>query len=283
MWKKLRKAQNITRYIIIMFFLVTSVIYFILSGVGGDLLRWVAGIIEDAPPSYFEEKGWTDELSPKYICKMMGVSIGALLCAVIVFVRVFTAKPRAVYRYLRQNPQITEEMLEEDFRMATEFNASVWVGQEHTYIVNGLRVKIIKNRDIVWAYYRTEKPIETFFRRIGLLLTSIFSLFTNLFVVFGSEFGRKSELRYFCIDKKKGVLKIPQQCAIGILSIYAKNQPHMIIGYSKGLKKLYKKDLPAFLNQQYNEACRQYAVQGTEQYVPPMASSDWRRSYEERW
>lgn len=263
--------------------LFISITFLILSGVGGELFRWVVGIIQDAPPSYFEEKGWIDELSPKYIYRMMSVSVTALLCAIIVIVRIFTAKSHVVYQYLQKNPQITEEMLEEDFRMATNFMGNIWVGQGQTYIVKGLRVKIIKNRDIVWSYYRTEKSIETFFRRIGLLLSSILFLFANWFVVYGPEFGRKSELRYFCIDKKKGVLKIPQQSAIGILSIYAKTQPHMIIGYSKGLKKLYKKNLPEFLNQQYNEACRQYEVQGTQQYVPPMASSDWRKSYEERW
>ena len=115
---------------------------------------------------------------------------------------------------------------------------SLWAGHHYTVWLEGVKVKILDNTKLVWAYY---------YRVTGR---------QNI-----------SQVLTFDTDKKKVPINISKESGEKLLGVYLQTQPHMVIGYKSEIEKQYKKDFAGFLDIAYNPAKNgDYAQAGSSSY-----------------
>ncbi len=132
---------------------------------------------------------------------------------------------KAIQQYLQRDSSVSMATIEEDFGKAQLIGSEVWVGKRWTIYMQGNKAKILANKDLVWGYY---------FRRTGR--------------------NSVSEMRLFTREKNMFGINLSENNTQEALKIYTAEQPHMVIGYSKELEKMYNKDFNAFLGLRYNSA-----------------------------
>lgn len=135
---------------------------------------------------------------------------------------------KAIQQYLQKDSSVSMATIEEDFNQAQLIGSDVWVGKRWTIYMHGNKAKILANKDLVWGYY---------FRRTGR--------------------NSVSEMRLFTREKNMFGISLSEASTQEALKIYAAEQPHMVIGYTKELEKMYNKDFNAFLGLRYNSAARE--------------------------
>ena len=118
--------------------------------------------------------------------------------------------------------------IEQDFHQARLIGSEVWVGKRWTIYMQGNKARILANKDLVWGYY---------FRRTGR--------------------NSVSEMRLFTKEKDRFGINLSEGNTQEALRIYGEEQPHMVIGYSGELEKMYNKDFNGFLELKYNPAARE--------------------------
>lgn len=94
--------------------------------------------------------------------------------------------------------------------------------------MQGNKAKILANQNLIWGYY---------FRRTGR--------------------NSVSEMRLFTKERDRFGINLSEANTQEALRIYGAEQPHMVIGYSAELEKMYNKDFNAFLELKYNPATRE--------------------------
>ena len=159
---------------------------------------------------------------------MMAGAVLLIVFAVLSAVGLFNdSYSRSIQQYLQRDSSVSMATIEEDFNQARLIGSDVWVGKRWTIYMQGNKAKILANKDLVWGYY---------FRRTGM--------------------NSVSEMRLFTREKNMFGISLSEGNTQEALKIYSAEQPHMVIGYSKDLEKMYNKDFNAFLGLQYNSAPR---------------------------
>ncbi len=159
---------------------------------------------------------------------MMAGAVLLIVFAVLSAVGLFNdSYSRSIQQDLQRDSSVSMATIEEDFNQARLIGSDVWVGKRWTIYMQGNKAKILANKDLVWGYY---------FRRTGR--------------------NSVSEMRLFTREKNMFGISLSEGNTQEALKIYSAEQPHMVIGYSKDLEKMYNKDFNAFLGLQYNSAPR---------------------------
>ncbi len=159
-----------------------------------------------------------------------GLAIYAVMCAVGFFGNGYM---KDIQNYLQKDSSVSLAAIEADFNQARIFEKSVWVGRKWTVYMQGRNAFILPNKDLVWGYY---------FRRTGR--------------------NSVSEMRLYTAEKKLHHISLTEKNTQDALKIYLEEQPHMVIGYSKELEKLYNKKFNEFLDLKYNPAKRDISGEG---------------------
>ncbi|MCI8951391.1 MAG: hypothetical protein HFG49_15390 [Lachnospiraceae bacterium] len=156
-------------------------------------------------------------------------AVALLLFAVLSLFGLFSnAYIKNIHQYLQKDSTISMAAIEEDFNQARNIAKNVWVGRKWTIYMDGAKAKILANKELIWGYYY-------------------------------SRTGRNSvsEMRLYTKAKKLFHISLSEKDTQEILKIYAAEQPHMVVGYTSELEKMYNKNFNGFLELQYNPAMRE--------------------------
>lgn len=145
------------------------------------------------------------------------------VCTIVSHIR--TKGLGKIKKYLENHPGISMESLQDDFESAVKAGGDIWIGKDYTFYMSGFQARLFKNTEAVWAYY---------YKRTGR--NSI------------------SQVQVYLADKSVHNLNIAETLYPQIIECYQRNQPHMVLGYSKELQKLYEKNFDEFLNIRYRTA-----------------------------
>ncbi len=157
---------------------------------------------------------------------LMAAAAFLLLFAVLSGIGFFSnAYMKNIQQYLQKDSSVSLSSIEEDFKQAHLIDKTVWLGKKWTVYMTGNKAQIAVNKDLVWGYY---------FQRTGR--------------------NSVSEMRLFTKDKKQLHISLSEKHTQEALKYYVAEQPHMVVGYSSDLEKMYNKDFSAFLNLKYNPA-----------------------------
>lgn len=129
-----------------------------------------------------------------------------------------------VKRFVKKHPEISVDEIDLDYERGVEIESSR-VGKAYTYVFKGSKANILKNDEIIWAYLKriTHK--------------------TN-----GIKTGVTYEVLIATKDKKPHDIPMDSEDGVyAVLEELSKHNPHIVLGYSDELKKMYKKDYDAFL------------------------------------
>lgn len=162
----------------------------------------------------------------------MGIALLALIFVIVEIVKLCgNGFSKPIRNYLQEHPELDISAIEMDFSMGQQIGKTkVWVGKRWTVYVAGTKARLWDNQEIVWAYYYRQRG------RSGV-----------------------SQLRAFPLEGKMQCINLSEKDAKQILDIYSNEQPHMVVGYSDELQKLYNKDRQAFLNLKYHSDTQQQA------------------------
>ncbi len=155
------------------------------------------------------------------------ILLGAIffVCLAIILIRVFSgAYISKVKRFVKKHPEISVDEIDLDYERGVEIESSR-VGKAYTYVFKGSKANILKNDEIIWAYLKriTHK--------------------TN-----GIKTGVTYEVLIATKDKKPHDIPMDSEDGVyAVLEELSKHNPHIVLGYSDELKKMYKKDYDAFL------------------------------------
>lgn len=160
---------------------------------------------------------------------LMAAAAFLIVFAILSAVGLFSdSYSKAIQQYLQKDSSVSMATIEEDFNQAQLIGSDVWVGKRWTIYMQGNKAKILANKDLIWGYY---------FRRTGR--------------------NSVSEMRLFTREKNMFGISLSEASTQEALRIYTAEQPHMVIGYTKELEKMYNKDFNAFLGLRYNSAARE--------------------------
>ena len=160
---------------------------------------------------------------------MMAGAVGLAVFAALSVAGLFSdSYSKSIQQYLQRDSSVSMAAIEQDFHQARLIGSEVWVGKRWTIYMQGNKARILANKDLVWGYY---------FRRTGR--------------------NSVSEMRLFTKEKDRFGINLSEGNTQAALRIYGEEQPHMVIGYSGELEKMYNKDFNGFLELKYNPAARE--------------------------
>ncbi len=160
---------------------------------------------------------------------MMAGAVGLAVFAALSVAGLFSdSYSKSIQQYLQRDSSVSMAAIEQDFHQARLIGSEVWVGKRWTIYMQGNKARILANKDLVWGYY---------FRRTGR--------------------NSVSEMRLFTKEKDRFGINLSEGNTQEALRIYGEEQPHMVIGYSGELEKMYNKDFNGFLELKYNPAARE--------------------------
>ncbi len=171
----------------------------------------------------------TDKIGGQNTALFWVMTAGAGLCLIWFVINVAhmfgNAYLSKVNAYLQKESTVSMADLDADFSQAhLLINKNFWLGRKWTIYMQGYKVRILDNRNLIWGYY---------YRRTGR--------------------NSVSELRLFDTKKTQYGISMSEQCAHEALGYYSAEQPHMITGYSDELEKMYRKNFQDFLKLRYDQ------------------------------
>lgn len=188
-----------------------------------DLEEYIPGIT-DAAVAYYVDTESVNRVPDAFIFLIYLICIFGLVMIVISAVQLATNKAeKNLNKFIEANPGVTQEQIDSDMRSAVNIGNVLWSGERFTVWLEGVKIKIIDNKKLVWAYY---------YRVTGR--------------------HSVSQVWAFDINKKKTAINLSKDSADKLLNAYMQTQPQMVIGYKSEIEKQYKKDFEGFLNIAYN-------------------------------
>lgn len=191
------------------------------AGVGCALLSWYGAAALQGLRGLTPKLAESQSMNNIYIGTAMGLF--ALALGVIILIRqLVLGVGRQVKRYLANNPEITMEQIESDFAAAERWG-DIWIGSRWTigYDLVGI---IIENKKIAWMYSEVDR-------------------------------GRRSTQYYLCLGTVDGkILKtsVEEEHLQQMKKRYAQF-PHILIDNRSEYERIFKNNLGAFLDIQYNQ------------------------------
>lgn len=164
--------------------------------------------------------------NPPLFWVMMAVAAAALLYGVLSIIGIFSnGYLKEIQKYLQKDSSVSMAMIEADFSQAHTIAKDVWIGRKWTVYMLGNKAMILANKDLIWGYY---------YRRTGR--------------------NSVSEMRLYTKERKLFHVSLSEADTQSALKIYVEEQPHMVIGYTNELEKMYNKNFTDFMNLKYNPA-----------------------------
>jgi hypothetical protein len=196
----------------------------------GNFENHTTAEIEKMVLPYVLHKDFIGKKTIYFIYLSIGFAIFFLLLSFIMVIKSVTGLYLSEIRNLTEKEGIISELqLEADYRNAVHIEA-VSVGRKYTYYLQLCKVKLISNSDIVWVYTKNESHIIH-----GIPQTSHYII-------------------VYTKDKKKHKIMMSPEVIVNrsnsantALSAISQAQPNAVIGYSKKLENLFKKDYNSFL------------------------------------
>lgn len=179
--------------------------------------------IEMSLPYYIDTKAVGDRTYSQIIIGSLGMII-SFLYILYILIQLNRSYKKGIQDYLTNHNGVSLDQIENDFNQAEQISKSIWVGQNWIVYIDGIYSKIVANSEVVWAYY---------YRKTGRY--------------------SESNIRLFTINKNMIKINASESQTDEILRNYQDNQPHIVIGYTKELDKLYNKSFDEFLNLKYNK------------------------------
>lgn len=188
-----------------------------------DLEDIIPGI-SDASVVYYLDSETVNRIPTVFIWIIYAVCIFGLIMIISSVVRLATGSTeKQINNFIQSHPGVTEGQIDSDMRGGANIANSVWAGEKFTVWLEGVKINILDNSKLVWAYY---------YRVTGR---------QNI-----------SQVLTFDIDKKKVAINISKENGEKLLGAYLQTQPQMVIGYKAEIEKQYKKDFSGFLDIAYN-------------------------------
>ncbi len=165
-------------------------------------------------------------VNPTLFWVLMAVTAGCALFGLLSIIGMFgNGYIKEIQKYLQKDNSTSMSAIEADFGQARTIGKNVWVGRQWTIYMNGNKAMILANKDLIWGYY---------YRRTGR--------------------NSVSEMRLYTKERKLFHIGLSESETQSALKIYAEEQPHMVIGYTSEIEKMYNKNFTDFLNLKYNPA-----------------------------
>lgn len=188
-----------------------------------DLEDYIPGIT-DVAVAYYVDSESVNRVPEVFIWMIYLVCIVGLVIIVVSAVQLATGSTeKNLNKFIEANPGVTAGQIDSDIHSAVNVANLLWAGERFTVWLEGVKIKILDNRKLVWAYY---------YRVTGR--------------------HSVSQVWTFDVDKKKVAINLSKDSADKLLNAYLQTQPQMVIGYKSEIEKQYKKDFTGFLNIAYN-------------------------------
>lgn len=148
--------------------------------------------------------------------------MGGMVAYVLVLILQGLHYRKGIKSFMAENG-INAAVLENEFRLAEEVANCFWISPQYTFFVTTAQVKIINNKEIVWAYRKTHSGKTTTY---SVVLCTV------------------NQKRYDSgVQMRDGVEKV--------LQYYEKNFPFIVIGADREKRRLFKRNFAGFLQLQY--------------------------------
>ncbi len=188
-----------------------------------NLEKYIPGITEASVALYVDSES-VNRVPKVFVWIIYAVCVFGLIMIVMSAVRLATNGPeKEINSFIQNHPGVTEGQIDSDMRAGASIANFLWAGQRFTVWLEGVKIHILDNSKLVWAYY---------YRVTGR---------QNI-----------SQVLTFDINKKKVAINISKESGEKLLGVYLQTQPQMVIGYKAEIEKQYKKDFNGFLDIAYN-------------------------------
>jgi len=181
--------------------------------------------------SVLEDGKFAKGASPRQVYLITAVSLLFIIWAAWLLIKACTGGYlKAIRKDLEQLGSLSESQIVSDYQNAYVINKDVRIGRIFTYNAVPTSPRAYLNKNMAWAYlYRTKNYTN------GLYTGSSYNVM--IYPANGTE--------------QMGDIAIKKKYSDMILEYYANNFPHMVVGYSDELKRLYHSDRNAFLALRY--------------------------------
>ncbi len=196
--------------------------------------------MKEVAVNYVLEDGkFANGIGPVRVYLMTAGSLILLIWGIALLLKAFSGKYLKDIKKDFEQSGISESQIVSDYQSACVINKDIRIGRLFTYNAVPTSPRAYLNRNMAWIYmYRTKH-------------------YTN-----GLYTGSSYNVMIFAADgtNQIGDIAVKKKYSEQILEYYANNFPHMVVGYSDDLKRLYHNDHNAFL------ALRYLPAQGTMNY-----------------
>lgn len=180
-----------------------------------------------------EDGAFAGSVSPIRVYLMSAGSLILILWAAGMLIKAMAGGYMKAVRKDFEQSGLSESQIVSDYQSANVINKDIRIGRLFTYNAIPTSPRAYLNKNIAWAYlYRTKHY------RNGLYTGSSYNVL--IYEVNGT--------------KQIGDIAAKEKISEQILQYYANNFPHMVVGYSDDLKRLYHNDHNAFLALRYQQA-----------------------------
>jgi len=180
-----------------------------------------------------EDGTFAGGINPIRVYVMSAGSLLLIIWAVWMLVKAAAGGYMKAVRKDFEQSGLSESQIVSDYQSANVINKDIRIGRLFTYNAVPTSPRAYLNRNMAWAYlYRTKHY------RNGLYTGSSYNVL--IFEANGT--------------KQMGDIAVKKKFCEQILEYYVNNFPHMVVGYSDDLKRLYHNDHNAFLALRYQQA-----------------------------
>ena len=203
-----------------------------------------AGYAEDMYSDYIFKVNYVGRVDEVTAILAIFVIICATIFALLSLIRALSGRYAKDIKKFAVDNGITFEQLCMEFDGAYE-TSNIWITGRYTAFIRGNKIRILKNADYIWAYYK-----ETRTTRRGVTTTTRQIALANR-------------------NKKFTLVTIPsEEVARNILGIYSETQPQIVLGFNDDLQKLFRENFDQFLLLPYQNTRSHEETAPSEEYVP---------------
>lgn len=202
------------------------------------------GLAEDMYSEYIFKVEYVGKFNETNAFISCGVILLATLFALLSLVRALSGRYAKDAKKFAVNNGMTLEQLSMELDGAYEAS-NVWITAKYTAYIKGNKIRILKNADYIWAYYKetrtTRRGVTSITRQIALA-------------------DRNKKFTLVTISS--------EDIARNILGIYAESQPQMVLGFNEDLQTLFRSNFDQFLLLPYQNTRSEEETAPSQEYVP---------------